>query len=227
MTAEFDDEEVVVRAARRALEGAWAGPPAGDGPTDQAARAWWAVVASGPAGAACEHWFDGAFRLTCRFYPAFRDRRDEFWQEAQLDLVRRLAARVREEGGIDAVTGPGFGAWVRRQFHYCCQNLARREVRRGRRETVNAGPGDWGTVPDHRSDTPDGRADGLAAALQDCLSRLPLEQRVVVGLMVESPGISYRAIAARLGALSVGTVSNRFHAARDQLKNCLAAKGVA
>jgi RNA polymerase sigma-70 factor (ECF subfamily) len=141
--------------------------------------------------------FQLALRVTCNASDA-----EDALQETWLDLAQ----------GIGTFRGEAkLSTWL---FRIAIRHAARVKNQRRSRATLEleeaeAAPG--GKDPAHVAEELEG-----ARRLLGAISRLPLEQRVVLGLAVGDE-LSYAEIAAILG-IPEGTVSSRLHAAREGLR---------
>lgn len=123
-------------------------------------------------------------------------------------LVYRHAGEFREESS--------FTTWIYRIARNVTLNRIRYLDRRGRqskRSLDEVGEDRLGTTQGGPDDLIEGRQ--TAALIQDAISRLPEQQRVVVVLR-DIEGLSYEDIVAVTG-LAEGTVKSRIHRARSAL----------
>lgn len=129
-------------------------------------------------------------------------------QEAFITAYRRL----------DTYRGGSFRAWLLRiTTNQCYDELRRRQ----RRPAVSVEElGDDPALPDD-ADTPEEvvQQRELQHAIQDCISGLNADQRIVL-VLCDVEGLDYQAIAENVGA-QVGTVKSRLSRARASVRDCL------
>ncbi len=129
-------------------------------------------------------------------------------QEAFIIAYRRL----------NTYRGGSFRAWLMRiTTNQCYDELRRRQ----RRPVVSVDElGDDPPIPDD-ADTPEEVAQQreLQRAIQDCISALNPDQRVVL-VLCDVEGLDYQAIADQVGA-QIGTVKSRLSRARAAVRDCL------
>lgn len=145
-----------------------------------------------------------AFRIMGEAYSAA-----DAAQEAFIIAYRRL----------NTYRGGSFRAWLMRITTNQCYDEMRR---RQRRPTVSVEElGDEPALPDNDSDTPEEivQERELQRAIQDCISALNPDQRVVL-VLCDVEGLDYQAIAESVGA-QIGTVKSRLSRARAAVRDCL------
>ncbi len=129
-------------------------------------------------------------------------------QEAFITAYRRL----------NTYRGGSFRAWLMRiTTNQCYDELRRRQ----RRPAVSVEDmGDDPALPDD-ADTPEEIAQQreLQRAIQDCISALNPDQRVVL-VLCDVEELDYQAIADQVGA-QIGTVKSRLSRARASVRDCL------
>ncbi|MCC6801430.1 MAG: sigma-70 family RNA polymerase sigma factor [Anaerolineae bacterium] len=129
-------------------------------------------------------------------------------QEAFITAYRRL----------DTYRGGSFRSWLLRiTTNQCYDELRRRQ----RRPAVSVDEmGDEPALPDD-SDTPEEIAQQreLHRAIQDCITALNADQRVVL-VLCDVEGLDYQAIADQVGT-QIGTVKSRLSRARASVRDCL------
>lgn len=141
--------------------------------------------------------FQLALRITCNAADA-----EDALQETWLDLARGIEG-FRAEAKLST--------WL---FRIAIRHAARLRNQRRSRATLEldeAGAVPGGKDPAHAAEELDG-----ARRLLGAIAKLPLEQRVVLGLAVGDE-LPYAEIAGILG-VPEGTVSSRLHAAREGLR---------
>lgn len=137
------------------------------------------------------------------------------------DVAQEAFVRAyRSAGRFDEARGR-FAAWLGTIARNC---LVRHFERAGREL-----PADTGALAERLPDGQAGPATQLAsaeeaAAVEDCVGRLPADLRRIVELRYVG-GLATRAIAAAVGA-SEATVRNRLAEAKELLARCLGGKGV-
>ena len=161
-----------------------------------------------------------------RFAGARRDIADDLVQET---FLRALAASDRYRPGSNA------RAWLYAILTNAARSAFRRERRDSRlreryaiepsvpREAATQPPRSLRIVAATSSSRQRDPSSGATVSLRALVAELPPEFRAVVEL-VDLEGLSYKAVAARLGC-PVGTVMSRLHRARRRLRDRLDAAG--
>lgn len=134
-------------------------------------------------------------------------------QETFITAYRRLAQ----------YRGGSFGAWLGRIATNTCYDALRYHKRRPAtsfEEMPGADRDDGPPLPGN-TETPEQATERaeLNAALQNCISALKPEQRIVL-VMCDVEGYSYQEIADTAD-VNVGTVKSRISRARRAMRNCL------
>ncbi|WP_119073072.1 sigma-70 family RNA polymerase sigma factor [Aggregatilinea lenta] len=124
---------------------------------------------------------------------------------------------------LDQFRGDQFKAWLMRIVTNACYDELRRRKRRpaASLDTLQdeAPQAELGLVDD--AETPEQRLQRaeLNQAIQDCLTGLPTDQRVVA-VLADVEGYAYQEIADITNS-SLGTVKSRLSRARTRLRDCL------
>lgn len=144
--------------------------------------------------------FQLALRVTCNAADA-----EDALQETWLDLSR----------GIEGFRGEArLSTWL---FRIAIRHSVR--IRNQRRSKAKLGLDEVGPVPGGADPARTAEELDGARRLLAAIARLPLEQRVVLGLAVGDE-LPHAEIAAILG-IPEGTVHSRLHAAREKLRGTL------
>ncbi len=141
---------------------------------------------------------------------------------------RDAAADAAQEAFISAFRnlhqfqGERFKPWLIRIVTNACYDELRRRHRRPASSLEDLYEGDEFPAANH-DDSPEQVAQRheLNSAIQDCISALPDNQRVIV-VLVDVEGYPYQDIVTIVGA-PLGTVKSRLSRARTQLRDCLQA----
>lgn len=126
---------------------------------------------------------------------------------------------------IHQFRGESFKPWLMRIITNACYDELRRRQRRpaSSLETLHeiAAEDDW--QPSSPAENPEQHAQRseLNAAIQDCISSLPDDQRIIV-IMSDVEAYSYQEIGS-ITDLPLGTVKSRLSRARQRLRDCLQA----
>lgn len=136
-------------------------------------------------------------------------------QEAFITAYRR----------IETYRGGSFRSWLLRIATNTCYDELRRLKRRPAvsiEDMPGADMDDGPALPDHLP-TPEQAAQQteLSQAIQDCISGLGDDQRIII-ILSDVQGMSYQEIAAVVGT-KVGTVKSRLSRARVSVRDCLQA----
>ncbi len=151
---------------------------------------------------------DSAYTLAFRILGEAHSAADAA-QEAFITAYRRL----------NTYRGGSFRAWLLRITTNQCYDELRRTKRR---PTISVEElGDEPSLPDNESDSPEEIAQQreLQRAIQDCISALNTDQRIVL-VLCDIEGLDYQAIAENVGA-QIGTVKSRLSRARAAVRDCL------
>lgn len=159
----------------------------------------------------------------------------QFYQNAAFSLAYHIlndsdsAADAAQEAFINAYRrlngfrGENFRAWLMRIVANQCYDALRR-IKRQQTISVSDLPDaeyDDGPALVDSGDTPEEYAERrqLAQAVQDCISALPEDQRIVL-VMSDIEGLEYAAIADS-AQVALGTVKSRLSRARAAVRDCL------
>lgn len=158
---------------------------------------------------------DRVYRLTYRIMGEGESAEDAT-QETFLTLYRRL----------ETYRGENFAGWLLRIATNTCYDELRRRQRRPAihlEEMAGAEFDDGPPIPDEETPTPEDVAlqNDLQQAIQDCITSLGEDQRVVL-VLSDVDGLSYQEIA-EIAGVKVGTVKSRLSRARIGVRNCLQA----
>ncbi|NDJ75019.1 MAG: sigma-70 family RNA polymerase sigma factor [Chloroflexi bacterium] len=160
------------------------------------------------------HYQDTAFTVAYRIMGESEAAADAA-QEAFISAFRKL----------NQFKGDRFKAWLLRIVTNACYDELRRRQRRPASSLedlhhVNPQPG---LQLHSHQENPEQHAQRseLNAAIQDCISALPDNQRVIE-VLADVEGYSYQEIADITG-LALGTVKSRLSRARTRLRDCLQA----
>jgi RNA polymerase sigma-70 factor (ECF subfamily) len=138
-------------------------------------------------------------------------------QDAFITAYRQIASF---RGGV-------FRAWLLRIAANRCYDELRRYKRRPTVSVESMAGEDSADAPDlpDPSETPEQIAlsNELQRAIQDCISALGAEQRVVL-VMSDIDGLDYESIASAVG-VALGTVKSRLSRARAAVRDCLSGLG--
>jgi RNA polymerase sigma-70 factor (ECF subfamily) len=150
---------------------------------------------------------DSAYTLSYRIMGE-QDSAADAAQEAFITAYRRL----------DTYRGGSFRAWLMRITTNQCYDELRRLKRRPAVSVEEMG--DEPAIPDD-TDTPEEvvQQRELQRAIQDCITALNADQRVVL-VLCDVEGLDYGAIAEQVGA-QIGTVKSRLSRARAAVRDCL------
>lgn len=145
----------------------------------------------------------------------------------------QIAADITQDAFITAYRqiatfrGGVFRAWLLRIAANRCYDELRRYKRRPTVSVESMGGEESADAPDlpDPSETPEQIAlsNELQRAIQDCISALGAEQRVVL-VMSDIDGLDYESIATAVG-VALGTVKSRLSRARAALRECLSGLG--
>ncbi|PJF25361.1 MAG: RNA polymerase subunit sigma-24 [Phototrophicales bacterium] len=145
----------------------------------------------------------------------------------------QIAADVAQDAFIIAYRqiatfrGGVFRAWLLRIAANRCYDELRRHKRRPTVSVESMAGEDSADSPDlpDPSKTPEQIAlsNELQRAIQDCISALGAEQRVVL-VMSDIDGLDYESIATAVG-VALGTVKSRLSRARAAVRDCLSGLG--
>ncbi len=146
-----------------------------------------------------------------------RDSAEDATQEAFISAYKNIR---RFRGG-------SFKAWLMRIVTNACYDELRRRKRRPQAslEALHVVDADENPSLTAKTDAPEAHAQRmeLAAAIQDCISALPDDQRMTA-VLSDVQGYSYDEIAAMMN-VSLGTVKSRLSRARSKLRDCLRGLG--
>jgi len=144
---------------------------------------------------------------------------------------RDAAADAAQEAFISAFRnlhqfqGERFKSWLMRIVTNACYDELRRRQRRPASSLENlyevTDQVDFPAASHEDSPEQIAQQHELNDAIQDCISALPENQRVIV-VLVDVEGYSYQDIVSIVGA-PLGTVKSRLSRARTQLRDCLQA----
>lgn len=145
----------------------------------------------------------------------------------------QIAADITQDAFITAYRqiatfrGGLFRAWLLRIAANRCYDELRRYKRRPTVSVESMGGEESADAPDlpDPSETPEQIAllNELQRAIQDCISALGAEQRVVL-VMSDIDGLDYESIASAVG-VALGTVKSRLSRARAAVRKCLSGLG--
>jgi RNA polymerase sigma-70 factor (ECF subfamily) len=144
---------------------------------------------------------------------------------------REAAADATQEAFISAYRkihqfrGELFKPWLMRIITNACYDELRRRQRRpaSSLEELHEIAVEDGWMPTNPADNPEQHAqrNELNAAIQDCISSLPDDQRMIV-ILSDVEAYSYQEIGGIID-LPLGTVKSRLSRARQRLRDCLQA----
>ena len=136
-------------------------------------------------------------------------------------------AFIRAYKNIRRFRGGSFKAWLMRITTNVCYDELRRRKRRPQTslEALHVVEEEANPSLTAPAETPEAHTQRmeLAHAIQECLSRLPHDQRMAA-VLCDVQGYSYDEIRSILG-ISLGTVKSRLSRARAKMRDCLRGKG--
>jgi RNA polymerase sigma-70 factor (ECF subfamily) len=136
-------------------------------------------------------------------------------------------AFIRAYKNIRRFRGGSFKAWLMRIVTNICYDELRRRKRKPQASLDALFVEDESANPSimSRPESPEAYSQRLelAKAIQDCLSGLPEDQRIIA-VLSDIQGYSYAEIKT-VTKVSLGTVKSRLSRARARLRDCLRAKG--
>jgi RNA polymerase sigma-70 factor (ECF subfamily) len=134
---------------------------------------------------------------------------------------------IRAYKNIRRFQGGSFKAWLLRIATNLCYDELRRHQRQRQTslEALYVVEEDANPALTAQTESPESYAqrNELAQAIQDCLNRLPPDQRMTA-ILSDVQGYSYEEITA-IARISLGTVKSRLSRARARLRDCLRSKG--